>query len=162
MNPADATVLRALFTDQRVLALSVLREGKPYIGLLPFAVEPDNGSALVHASDLARHTSGLTNGAPFAALIHASEQPAAGGPPVDVLQLPRVSLQGTVARLDKGSEAYASARQTYLARFPDSEPTFSLGDFNLYRLGFDSGRLVAGFARAVNLSPVSLRELTRS
>jgi hypothetical protein len=35
----------------------------------------------------------------------------------------------------------------------------SLGDFSLYRLEIESGRLVAGFARAVTLRSESFREL---
>lgn len=72
MNPGNEALLVELLTGQRVLALGVLVEGAPYVGLLPFVLKPDFGGALVHASKLARHSVGLVPGAPFAALIHGA------------------------------------------------------------------------------------------
>jgi putative heme iron utilization protein len=146
--------LRSLLARQRVLSLSVLVEGAPYIGLLPYALRPDFGAALIHASKLARHSRGLNDGAPFAVLIHA---PLAEG--ADALQVPRVSLQGVVEKVAKDSPAYAAGRDAYLNRFPSSATTFGLGDFDLYWLAFRGGRYVAGFAQAVNLNEENLREL---
>ena len=40
-----------------------------------------------------------------------------------------------------------------------SEQTFQLGDFNLYRLRFEKGRYVGGFARAVNITAQDVRQL---
>ena len=154
MSKKDDDLLRELLTGQRVLALGVLVEGKPYVGLLPYAVNPDFSGAVVHASKLARHTVGLVTGAPFAALIHPPDKGDA-----DPLQLPRVTLQGTVRQLERESEAWMEARQQYLRRFPTGERTFSLGDFELYELRFLKGRLVGGFARASNISPEMLARL---
>jgi heme oxygenase (biliverdin-IX-beta and delta-forming) len=154
MDDDERRLLRDLLTRQRVLSLSVLVDGKPHAGLLPFVVQPDLCAALVHASDLARHSRGLQTGAPFAALIHLPDRPDA-----DPLQLPRVSLEGTVAVLDRGTPAYQAGRELYLARFPASAVTFGLGDFRLYELRFERGRLVAGFARARTVTAAILRDL---
>ena len=71
MNDAGRTLLHELITDQRVLALAVVIDGKPAVGLLPFAVKQDFSALLVHASSMARHTKGLHAGAPFSAPFKA-------------------------------------------------------------------------------------------
>jgi hypothetical protein len=154
MKPEEKQLLLDLLNGQRILALSVLTDGAPYTGLLPFAAMPDYTAVLIHASRLARHSQGLQPGAPYSAMIHVPDRPD-----VDPLQIPRVMLQGRVSPLDRGSEAHRAARDIYLARFPSSAQTFVLGDFILYALGIEDGRLVIGFARTVNLSPKTMREL---
>lgn len=47
----------------------------------------------------------------------------------------------------------------YLAKFPGAAVTVGLGDFAFHRLEIESGRLVAGFGRALNLSRSTLRDL---
>ena len=155
MKAEDRLVLRRLLTEVRVLSLGVLVDGTPYVGLLPFAVGRNCRSALVHASDLARHSRGLKSGAPFSILVHENDE--AGGDP---LQLARVSISGTVRQVARTDADYPDFRDTYIDRFPTSERTFMLGDFYLYQLEFERGRLVAGFACAVNLRPESFLELT--
>jgi putative heme iron utilization protein len=156
VNPEEATLLRDLLERQRLLALGVLVDGEPYVGLLPFAAAADFSALFVHASRLARHAKGLGEGARFSALLHAPD-----GPGADPLQIPRVSLQGEVRPLAEGTPEHEDARGRYLARFPGSAGTFELGDFGLYALRIREGRLVAGFARARNVSPGDLLEVSR-
>ena len=151
MTTEDTNVLRDLLDDTRVLSLGVLVEGVPYVGLLPFATSRDRQSLFVHASGLARHTRGLTDGAPFSALLHAPDDPSG-----DPLQVPRLTLDGVVRLLAAGTPDERAARDRYLTRFPDAAQTFELHDFGLYELRVRSGRLVAGFARARNVSPGDL------
>lgn len=157
MKSEDLDVVRGLLCRVRVLSLGVTVDAEPHVGLLPFVVVPDFGSVLVHASRLARHTRGLLPGAPFSALIHGPDEPDA-----DPLQVPRLTVAGTVQPLARDDRGWEDARRLYLDRFPGSAQTFSLGDFGLYRLQLESGRLVAGFARAVTLRPESFRELAAS
>ena len=154
MNQEDTTLLRQLLHGPRVMTLGVLVEGAPYLGLLPFVLAEDQRTLLVHASGLARHTRGLTAGAPFSVLLHAPDAPEA-----DPLQIPRLTLMGKVQPLERGTAEYEAARALYQARFPDSAQTFELGDFNLYALRVSEGRLVGGFARARNVSPGDLQSL---
>jgi putative heme iron utilization protein len=132
----------------------VLVEGKPYVGLLPFVVHDTCRFALVHASDLAKHSRGLQSGASFSVLIHGADMPDG-----DPLQVARVTISGKVNQVARTDTMYSVFRAAFIDRFPTSERTFMLGDFNLYRLEFERGRLVAGFARAVNLRPESFAEL---
>ena len=155
MKAEDKGVLRKLLTEARVLSLGVLVEGEPYVGLLPFVVGHDFQSVLVHASDLAKHSRGLQEGSPFSLLIHGTDEPDG-----DPLQVARVTISGTVHQLARTDEEYPRLRDAYIDRFPTSERTFMLGDFYLYKLQFERGRLVAGFARAVNLRPESFAELS--
>jgi putative heme iron utilization protein len=154
MTPEQIQDLIRLLETQRILALSVVIESQPYVGLLPYALTPDRTAVLVHASGLARHARGLQQGAPFGVLIHQPDRSDA-----DPLQIERVMLQGSVDMLTKGSAEYEQGRRGYLERFPSSEQTFMLGDFNLYRLRFEGGRHVRGFAQAVNVTANDLSHL---
>ena len=51
----DRSRLRDLLTGQRLLALGVIVEDQPVVGLVPYAVAPDFGALFVQASRLARH-----------------------------------------------------------------------------------------------------------
>ncbi len=155
MKPEELDLLEELLTANRVLSLGVMVDGRPHVGLLPFVVAADRQSVLVHASQLARHSRGLQPGSQFSILIHAADHPEA-----DPLQVTRVSISGTVQLVAQTDADYEASRDTFIDRFPSSELTFTLGDFNLYRLHFERGRLVSGFARAVTLGPESFEELS--
>ena len=157
MEQEELSLVRELLTETRVLSLGVLVDGRPHVGLLPFVSAADYRSALIHASQLARHSRGLQPGSPFSVLIHAADVPN-----IDSLQVPRVTISGTVQLVAQADSDFDAWRQAYIDRFPSSEQTFLLGDFNLYRLHFEWGRLVSGFARAITLSPDSFRELSAS
>lgn len=154
MTPEETTLLKELLTARRVLSVSVLLDSVPYTGLLPFAMRPDFGAALVHASSLARHTAGLADGNRISFLVHARDNPDA-----DPLQLPRLTMQGVSRLVAREGADYPAARQTYVAKFPASEPIFGLGDFNLYALAPQKGRFVVGFGRAYNVTAETIRAL---
>lgn len=154
MKNDDMTLLKELLTVRRVLSLAVVADGLPILGMVPFVAEPDLAAVLVHVSQLAPHGKHLAAGAPFAILIHGLDTPDQ-----EPGEIPRVRFTGTAEPLPPAAEAYPSARERYLARFPNSVVTFSLGDFALYRLPLERGRLVAGFARTVNLKPETLRRI---
>ena len=153
MDATQQDMLRRILTECRVLSLAVTVEDAPYAGLLPFAVRPDFGAFYIHASGLARHSRGLGEGTSFGLVIHLPDRPDA-----DPLQLPRVTLQGTVRLLDKGTPAYEEGRARYLEKFPASAQVFGLGDFNLYALEPRAGRLITGFGGALNIGPRTLGE----
>lgn len=154
MDATKQQMLRRLLTECRVLSLAVTVDGAPFAGLLPFAVRPDFGALTIHASGLARHSRGLGEGTSFGLVIHLPD-----GPDADPLQLPRVTLQGRVHLLVKGTPAYEEGRARYVEKFPASAPVFGLGDFNLYALEPAQGRLITGFGGALNIGPRALGEL---
>ena len=155
MEAADLELVQELLLERRVLALSVVIDGRPLVGQLPFAVRPDFGALLVHASRLARHSRGMVDGAPFSALIQARETDRD-----DPFQLPRLMVSGSVQALSPGSDEYNEAREAYLEKLPSGHITFSLGDFTLYALVVDQARLVAGFGRTSSLNPGVLAKLS--
>lgn len=147
MLKSTARSIRELLDAQRVLALAVVADGAPYVGLLPFVVLPAYAGVLVHASRLSRHTQGLIDGTRVGILLH--EQYAPGKDP---LQIKRATFDCIVHRLERKSADWEDGRGWYLERFPDSSITFNLGDFSLYRLEFQKGLWVGGFGRAVEIA----------
>lgn len=150
MDAESLELIRTLLRERRVLTLGVVVGGAPVLGLLPFALA-DDATLLVHASRLARHTRGLSAGGKAAVLVHGPD-----GPGVDPLQVPRLSLDVEIAVLEKTQEPFARGRSAYLSRFPEAEVTFTLPDFQLFALRPRSGRLVAGFGRAWDVTPEDL------
>jgi heme iron utilization protein len=143
--------VRDLLGARATGALGTLHEGAPFVSLVPFALQP--GAALVHISGLAAHTRDL-EADPRASLLVA--EPEAGAE--DLRALARVTLQVEARTLAPGSPEHAAGRTAYLARFPDSEGFFDLGDFRLVALRFRGARAVLGFAQARTLTAEELRE----
>ena len=146
--------IRELLDGQRVLSLAVIADGAPYAGLLPFVVLPRYAGVMVHASRLSKHTQGLTADARAGVLVHEQD-----GPEKDPLQIKRATFECLVRPIERKSEAWEEGRDWYLQRFPDSRITFGLGDFTLYRLEFQKGLYVAGFGRAMEISPGDIAKL---
>ncbi len=157
MRSEELRLLRDLLTGQRMLSLGVLIDGKPYVGLLPFVTRPDFQALVIHASNLARHTRGLASGGHFGVMIHATDRADA-----DPLQLPRLSLQGSVRRIPRDEADWLASRDVYLEKYPSSRSVFQLGDFHLYELAIESGRLIAGFGSIHTLNRRTLAEAAAS
>ena len=155
MDDSDKQSLASLLANQRVATLAVMVDGSPFASLVPFAMTDGFESALIHASGLARHSEGLTSGAPFSVLIH---QPDCQ-PETNPAQLARLTLKGWVEPLDRDTGEYAAARDLYLAKFPKSAMTFQLGDFTLYTLRVESCRFIAGFGKAFDVTPAELKDI---
>jgi len=154
MDQQVLEAIRDMMTTHRVLSLAVTVDGDPEASLLPYAVRPDFGAVFVQASSLARHTRGLQPGARVGLLIHENDEAGA-----DPLQTKRLTVQATVAVLDRESEAFAAAREVFVGRLPGAEMTLNLGDFNLYELTLGRGRYIAGFGQAYNIGPDTFREV---
>ncbi len=156
MTPEDSARLGSLLLGQRLVALGVVAEGEPIVGLLPYAVSPDRGALIVQSSSLARHSKGLGPGAPWSGMIHEPDSAE-----TDPLQVPRLQLEGVVDALSGARPEFQPSARAFLARFPQAAMTLQLPDFTLYRLDIRSGRMVLGFGRALNLSGDHFRDLAR-
>jgi putative heme iron utilization protein len=139
---------------QRLLALGVVVDSEPVVGLVPYAMAPDFGALYVQASRLARHSQGLKAGGRWSGAIHEPDSPEK-----DPLQIPRVVMEGTVDVLAGSQPEFQPAARAFLARFPGAAMTLALPDFSLYRLNVEGGRLVLGFGHALNLSASLLGDL---
>jgi hypothetical protein len=154
MTPEDSARLGGLLLGQRLVALGVVAEGEPIVGLLPYAVSDERTALIVQSSGLARHARGLAAGAPWSGMIH---EPDSAG--VDPLQVPRLQLEGVVDPLRGDRPDFQPAARAFLGRFPQAATTLQLPDFRLYRLEIHGGRMVLGFGRALKLSRDHFREL---
>lgn len=157
MTPEDAARLAELLLKQRIVALGVVVEGQPIVGLLPYAVADDRRALIVQASALARHSRGLVAGAPWSGIVH---EPDDGQ--VDPLRVPRLQLEGVVEPLGGPHPEFQGAAKAFLRSFPQAAATLQLADFGLYRLELHGGRMVLGFGRAINLSRAHFEAITRA
>ena len=152
MEPNDQQRLRSLLQDRQVATLAVTIDDGPFASLVPFAMTEDSSAALIHASQLAKHSAGLGEGASYSILVHEPDD----NPETNPAQLGRVTLSGKVQPIARDSEAYPAAKARYLSKCPMSEITFGLGDFVLYALQIEHARYVAGFGKTFDLTPEDL------
>jgi putative heme iron utilization protein len=150
-NADEQQQLWALIAGQRQAALATLHNGRPAISMVTYAQAHD-GCFLLHLSALAQHTGDLLAQPELALLI---SEPDKGTRNPQTLQ--RLSIEGRAECLERGSAEYEAAKAIYLQRLPQSEITFSLGDFSLFRIVPERARFVAGFGRAYDLSHEQLK-----
>lgn len=128
------------------MSLALVVDGRPVAGVLPFLAAPDLSALVVHASGLARHTAGLGEGREWAGVVQEPDSPER-----DALQTPRVMLEGTSRRITD-ERVLEVIGGSWRERYPSGAMTVGLPDFAFFSLDLRGGRLVGGFARALNLS----------
>lgn len=148
-----ASVLRGLLLDRSTAALATLDEGRPAASMIPFAVHagPEGLRLVTHVSGLAAHTRQMRAVPEVCLLVTAAER--SGTMPQ---ALARVSLPARAEFIPAEHPDHASLKAAYLAKFPDAADLFLLGDFSIVAFTPESGRLVAGFGRAVTLDPEAI------
>jgi len=156
MNAESNERLAQLLRERTTAALGTLRDGAPFVSMVPYAIAADGSGFLVHVSKLAAHTKDMLADTRVSLLVAEAE----GGrkPP---LALARVSVQGLVRRIPSGSPDLPGFKAVYLARFPDAEPMFGFADFSMFLIRPDSARFVAGFGQAHSLSGETMARLLR-
>jgi heme iron utilization protein len=148
---ALASVIRAT----RIASLGTLHEGQPNLAMAAFVAAKDFSAFYIHVSRLGKHTRDMENDPRVNLLIAETDDHRA-----DPQTLVRVSIQGTAEVVSRNTPEYTQIKEMYLERFPEAEPLFSLGDFNLWKITPGSGRFVAGFARAFNIDPETLKKVS--
>jgi putative heme iron utilization protein len=156
MDRELAQRLRDLVGSREVAALGTLHGGEPYVSMVPYALMPEGAGFIVHVSALAAHTKDMLSSPAVSLMIMA-----APGPEVPPQALARVTIQGDAMRIPPEAPIHAIARRIYLERFPQSAPTFDLGDFALFAIRPRQARYVGGFAQAKTLTAESLAEALR-
>lgn len=151
MDGQSEQTLAHLIRSSRVAALGTLHDGEPNLAMVAYAFAEDFSAFYIHVSKLGKHTTDMENDPRVSLLITETDDRRA-----DPQTLARLSVRGTAQILPRTDSGYAQVRHIYLARFPEAEQLFSLGDFNLWRITPKGGRFVAGFARAFNLVPEAL------
>lgn len=153
MDSTSFEILRALLVGRSVAALATLHDGLPFASMVPFAATTVGGRVrvVVHVSGLASHTRDMRSHADVCLLITAAETAAL--PPQ---AMPRVSIPAVAEFVPSDAPEHAALKAAYLDKFPDAEPLFDFADFAVVALVPTSARLVAGFARAMTVSPETL------
>jgi len=154
-QPRLTRELSTLLRSQRVAALGTTADdGSPFVSMVPYAIEPQQGWIVLHVSGLAAHT-GYLSARPRVSLMVM--QPEVAGEPVHAL--PRITLTGVATVLAPGETQAQPCRQAYLARFPEAEPMTALGDFRFVAIAVDGARQIAGFGAARSVSADELRQV---
>ncbi len=157
-EPRLSTALRHLLDTHRVGALGTLGEdGRPFVSMVPFAIDTATGTLVIHVSGLAPHARNLERNPHVSLLVVQAE--VAGEP---VHALPRVTLDGLAQLPERDSAEWKAARTAYLARFPEAEPMTQLGDFSFVLVALSGARQVAGFGAARSVDAERLARLLAS
>ena len=143
-NSHFVSVLNQLLAGNRTATLGTFDpQGQIHLSMVPFAIDAKNRSLVLHVSQLAPHTQFLLQKPEVALLITKSEMHGQS-----VHDLPRVALQAIAEAPQLNSDAWLSARDAYLARFPEAAPMTTFADFLFVTVKVHTGRLVAGFGAA--------------
>jgi putative heme iron utilization protein len=157
MEVSELAALKSLLAAQPVAALATLHRGKPAVSMVPYAMLSSGTGFVIHVSRLATHTRDMLDSPDVALLVTASL-----AEPRSPLALPRVGIQGQARQCLPDSPEYPEARSAYLAKLPDAEELFTFADFSLFIVEPESIRYVAGFGRAMSLTPERMRALLRA
>jgi heme iron utilization protein len=147
-QPADfdpAALAKTLLRTIRAGTLATLdrNTGHPFASLVNVATDMD-GAPLILTSRLSTHTANLEADGRASILLAETGKG-------DPLAHPRLTVLGTMARIERDSEDEARVRRRFLARHPKSELYAGFGDFAFWRLSVVSAHLNGGFARAADL-----------
>ena len=153
MDSQSEHLLARLIRNTRIASLGTLHDGAPNTAMVAVAFSEDFSEFYIHVSRLGKHTRDMETDPRVSLLLTQADDGR-----LDPQTLARVSLDGMAEMITRPNPQYAQIRHDYQARFPESEPLFSLGDFNLWRIKPKGGRFVAGFARAFNLVPEHFRK----
>jgi len=147
-QPADfdpAALGKTLLRTIRAGTLATLdrNTGHPFASLVNVATDVD-GAPLILTSRLSTHTANLEADGRASVLLAETGKG-------DPLAHPRLTVLGTMARIERDTADEARVRRRFLSRHPKSELYAGFADFAFWRLGVVSGHLNGGFARAADL-----------
>ncbi len=143
-----------LLRRRSTAALGTLRDGAPFVSMVPYAIAAGGSGFVVHVSKLAAHTRDMLSDTRVSLLVAEAE--GGGKSP---LALARVSLQGAARRMPSGSPDLSGGRAAYLARFPEAAQMFDFADFSIFLIRPVSVRFIAGFGEAHSLSAATMAQL---
>lgn len=146
MDKESLALLARMIRTQRVGALGTLHDGSPLVSMIAWAPAGDFSFFTIHASALAQHTVDMHTD-PRVSLMIMETDDGKRNPQT----LARVSIRGKSVLLTNEPEI-ERAKEIYLAKFPELEPLFGLGDFRLFAIGVETARYVAGFGKTFNLT----------
>jgi putative heme iron utilization protein len=156
MDEQSEQTLARLIRSTRIAALGTLHEGESNLAMVAYAFAGDFSAFYIHVSRLGKHTRDMERDPRVGLLIAEADDGR-----LDPQTLARISIRGTAEIVSRNDPGYVPAKSSYLARFPEAEQLFNLGDFNIWKITPTGGRFVAGFGRAFNIVPEALRKVSR-
>ncbi len=137
---------KQLLKEASFAALATLEpgSGRPLVSRVAFGLD-GSGQPISLMSTLANHTKALMETAACSLLVG---EPGKGDP----LAHPRLTLQATAARFEKGSQDHVQTRGHYLKQHPKAALYVDFGDFFLFRFVIESAYLNGGFGKAFVLT----------
>ena len=157
MDPELSQKMAEVIRSAQRASLGVLHNGAPSVSMVLFAPSQDLCNYYIHISSLAQHTRDIQND-PRVSLLFMEENADISDPQ----QLARVTILGRAFAVSPGDADAPEARNLYLKRYPASAPYFTFPDFHMYRIRAESGRFVAGFAQAFNLTVQLLQNASQA
>lgn len=100
------------------------------------------GMPIVMLSRIAEHSKHISQNNNVSLLISDQESHC------DVQQTPRLTVLGSMIKLDADDPALQYDAEVYFENFPETRDYFQLLDFDFYYLHIEKRRYVAGFGRA--------------
>lgn len=100
------------------------------------------GMPILMLSRIAEHSKHIVKNNHVSLLISETESE------VDVQQTARLTLLGSMIKLDADDSALQEDGEAYFQQFPETRDYFQLLDFDFYYLHVEKMRYVAGFGRA--------------
>lgn len=155
MDAQSEKLLAHIIRNTRIASLATLRDDAPQVSMVAYVTNDDFSLYHIFVSRLAQHTVDMQKDKRVALLIAESDDSRE-----DPQTLARVSIRGTAEIVQNGEPGYTPLRDQYLARFPQAEQLFQLADFNFWRIKPKGGRFVAGFAKAYNITPETLKKVS--
>lgn len=141
-TPSPGDRARRLLRSCSAASLGTLLDGWPYASLVNIAADVD-ASPILLTSTLAEHTRNFLKDERTSLLYDATMET----PYDDRLTGARVSVQGTIWKVERDHADYGRIRGRYLARHPAAAQYADFGDFAFYRVKVTRAHLVAGFGQ---------------
>jgi putative heme iron utilization protein len=153
MDAQSEKLLAHIIRNTRIASLATLRDEKPHVSMVAYAVVDNFSAFYIHVSRLAQHTMDMLKDKNVSLLITETDDGR-----TDPQTLARVSVRGTAEAIQNGEPGYTPIKELYLARFLEAEQLFKLADFSFWRINPKGGRYVAGFSKAYNITPEALKK----
>src|SRR4051812_33156676 len=122
--------LQSILLGQRVASLGTLQsDGKPYVSMVPYVIEPRSGRIVLQVATLAPQAEHMRYD-PRVSLLVIPTEPTDLPPGTQ----PRLTLEGRAEFLESGSAEWQSGRAAFIGRYPDSGPLNAMLEFEFVAL----------------------------
>ena len=150
-NDEARTLARKLIDEASFGSIATLEPdtGIPLVSRVAVSTD-EHGDLIFLASELSNHSKCISKDPRSSVMLG---EPGKGDP----LAHPRITLIGTVEKIDRASPQRDALRDPYLKRHPKAELYIDFGDFHFFRLQLKRANLNGGFGKAFVLQEADLK-----